>query len=154
MSQHINICWDFFLSILFEFPSCNNLSKLSNSFSITKKHWHVSLCFCISGTKQNADMSVSFLHFRNLCIFASGNRWHVSLNSCISKTEYLTNPSVGDICLCISQLEESIKANILKKNIFCITINQRQYHYISFCYKKHIIWNTSQILIDINIFIL
>ena len=32
MSQHINICWDFFLSILFEFPSCNNLSKLSNSF--------------------------------------------------------------------------------------------------------------------------
>ena len=34
MSQHINICWDFFLSILFEFPSCNNLSKLSNSFSI------------------------------------------------------------------------------------------------------------------------
>ena len=36
MSQHINICWDFFLSILFEFPSCNNLSKLSNSFSVTK----------------------------------------------------------------------------------------------------------------------
>ena len=34
MSQHINICWDFFLSILFEFPSCNNLLKLSNSFLI------------------------------------------------------------------------------------------------------------------------
>ena len=58
MSQHINICWDFFLSILFEFPSCNNLSKLSNSLSITK----------------NTDMSVFFLHFKNLCIFASDKK--------------------------------------------------------------------------------
>ena len=67
MSQHINICWDFFLSILFEFLSCNNLSKLSNSFSITK----------------NTDMSVFFLHFKNLCIFASDKKiaqvLHVSL---------------------------------------------------------------------------
>ena len=47
MSQHINICWDFFLSILFEFPNCNNLSKLSNSFSIAK----------------NTDMSVLILAF-------------------------------------------------------------------------------------------
>ena len=42
MSQHINICWDYFLSILVEFPSCNNLSKLSklsNCYSINNSHY-------------------------------------------------------------------------------------------------------------------
>ena len=61
MSQHINICWDFFLSILFEFPSCSNLSKLSNSFSITKT------------------LTCQFLFlFKNLCFFASGNSGSVA----------------------------------------------------------------------------